>query len=453
MDGVAFDRVATTFAAFHAQFAPLFGRDETQVHSEQYLRGLFVQHADRRNAENLAEAIAGASPRALQRFVTASPWDDARVLTRLQRVVGTHLSAPDGVWVLDDSGFPKQGTHSVGVGHQYCGQVGKVTNCQTGVFLAYVSRRGHALVDARLYLPRDWIADPARCRAAGVPAETPYQSKPELGRQVLQAARERGQLAGQWVTADEAYGQIPTFRDALDDDGWWYVLEVPRTTPVFTVAAATAIPAGAGRGRRPTKPRLVAGELPPTSLDAVAAALAPTAWQPLTVAEGAQGPRTYAFATQRVWESRAGVPGRACWALWRRNLDGSELKHYLSNAPAETPVATLGRVASWRWPVGTEVETLKQEGGLDGYEMRGGGGWAHPITQGLLAGAFLLCLEQEWGEKHAPGHAAADQPRAAGTATPAGVDPARLAAVAVHDPSAQRRGQTLPCQTTPIAVL
>ena len=371
MDGVAFDRVATTFAAFHAQFAPLFGRDETQLHSEQYLRGLFVQHADRRNAENLAEAIAGASPRALQRFVTASPWEDARVLTRLQRVVGAHLSAPDGVWVLDDSGFPKQGTHSVGVGPQYCGQVGKVTNCQTGVFLAYVSRRGHALVDARLYLPRDWIADPARCRAAGVPAETPYQSKPELGRQLLQAARERGQLAGQWVTA----------------------------------------------------------------------------------AEGAQGPRTYEFATQRVWESRAGVPGRACWALWRRNLDGSELKHYLSNAPAATPVATLGRVASWRWPVETEFETLKQEVGLDEYEVRGWRGWHHHITMALLAGAFLLMLEQEWGEKHAPGHAAADQPRAAGTAAPAGVDPGRLAALAVHDPSAQRRRQTVPCQTTPFTVL
>src|SRR4051794_37989650 len=111
MDVAAFDRVATSFAAFHAQFAPLFGRDEAQEHSEQYLRGLFVQHADRRNAEILAEAIAGASPRALQRFVTASPWDDARVLTRLQRVVGTQLSAPDGVWVLDDRGFPKQGTH------------------------------------------------------------------------------------------------------------------------------------------------------------------------------------------------------------------------------------------------------------------------------------------------------------------------------------------------------
>src|SRR4051794_40941423 len=453
MDGAAFDRVATTFAAFHAQFAPLFGRDATQVHSEQYWRGLFVQHADRRQPQNLAGAIARASPPALQRFVTAPPPGGARGLTRLPRGGGAHLSAPDGVWVLDDSGFPKQGTHSVGVGPQYCGQVGKVTNCQTGVFLAYVSRRGHALVDARLYLPRDWIADPARCRAAGVPAETPYQSKPELGQQLLQAARERGQLAGQWVTADEAYGQIPSFRDALDDDGWWYVLEVPRTTPVFTAAAATAIPAGSGRGRRPTKPRLVAGEPPPTSLDAVAAALAPTARQRLTVAEGAQGPRTYEFATQRVWESRAGVPGRACWALWRRNLDGSELKHYLSNAPAATPVATLGRVASWRWPVETEFETLKQEVGLDEYEVRGWRGWHHHITMALLAGAFLLTLEQEWGETHAPGHAAADQPRAAGTAAPAGVDPARLAALAVHDASAQRRRQTLPCQTTPFAVL
>lgn len=453
MDLAAFDRVATTFAAFHAQFAPLFGRDETQVHSEQYLRGLFVQHADRRNAENLAEAIAGTSPRALQRFVTNAPWEDARVLTRLQRVVGAQLSAPDGVWVLDDSGFPKQGTHSVGVGHQYCGQVGKVTNCQTGVFLAYVSRRGHALVDARLYLPRAWIAEPARCRAAGVPAETPYQSKPELGRQLLQAARERGHLAGQWVTADEAYGQIPSFRDALDDDGWWYVLEVPRTTPVFTAAAATAIPAASKRGRPPTKPRLVAGEPPPTSLAAGAEALAPTAWQPLTVAEGAQGSRTYEFATQRVWESRAGLPGRACWALWRRNLDGSELKHYLSNAPAETPMATLGRVASWRWPVETEFETLKQEVGLDEYEVRGWRGWHHHITMALLAGAFLLLLEQEWGGKDAPGHAAADQPRAAGTAAPAGVEPVRLAGLARHDASPQRGRQTLACQSTPRSVL
>jgi SRSO17 transposase len=453
MDVAAFDRVATTFAAFHAQFAPLFGRDEAQVHSEQYLRGLFVQHADRRNAENLAEAIAGASPRALQRFVTDSPWDDARVLTRLQRLVGAHLSAPDGVWVLDDSGFPKQGTHSVGVGPQYCGQVGKVTNCQTGVFLAYVSRRGHALVDARLYLPRDWIADSARCRAAGVPAETPYQTKPELGRQLLQAARERGQCAGQWVTADEAYGQIPSFRDALDEDGWWYVLEVPRTTPVFTAAAATAIPASSQRGRKPTKPRLVAGEPPPASLDAVAGALAPAAWQPLTVAEGAQGPRTYEFATQRVWESRAGLPGRACWALWRRNRDGSELKHYLSNAPAETPMATLGRVASWRWPVETEFETLKQEVGLDEYEVRGWRGWHHHITMALLAGAFLLCLEQEWGGKHAPGHAAADQPRAARAVAPARMAPARLAPLAVHDASPQRRSQTVPYQTTPFHVL
>jgi SRSO17 transposase len=453
MDVDAFDRVATTFAAFHAAFAPLFGRDAAQVRSEQYLRGLCVQHADRRNAENLAEAIDGASPRALQRFVTDSPWEDTRVLTRLQRVVGTHLSAPDGVFVLDDSGFPKQGTHSVGVGPQYCGQVGKVTNCQTGVFLAYVSSRGHALVDARLYLPRDWIADPGRCRAAGVPAETTYQTKPQLGRQLLQAARERGQLAGHWVTADEAYGQIPTFRDALDEDGWCYVLEVPRTTPVFTAAAATAIPAGSPRGRQPTKPRLVAGERPPAPLEAVAAALAPTAWQRLTVAEGAQGPRTYEFATQRVWESRAGLPGRACGALWRRNLDGSELKHYLSNGPADTPLLTLGRVASWRWPVETEFETLKQEVGLDEYEVRGWRGWHHHITMALLAGAFLLCLEQEWGGKHARGHAATDQPRAAGIAAPARVDPARLAGLAARDSSPQRGGQTLSCQTTPFHVL
>ena len=420
------------------QFAPLFGRDAAQVRSEQYLRGLCVQHADRRNAENLAEAIAGASPRALQRFVTDSPWESTRVLTRLQRVVGTHLSAPDGVWVLDDSGFPKQGTHSVGVGHQYCGQVGKVTNCQTGVFLAYVSSRGHALVDARLYLPRAWIADPARCRAAGVPVETTYQTKPELGRQLLQAARERGQLAGQWVTADEAYGQIPSFRDALDDDGWWYVLEVPRTTPVFTTAAATAIPAGSPRGRRPTKPRL--------RRRGAAARVRWKPWRrrwPRRPGSGSRwrrapkGPAPTSSPRSGSGRAVRGCPGRACWALWRRNLDGSELKPYLSNAPTDTPLAHLGagRVVAL---AGRDRVRDPQAGGrprrvrsarvarLASPDHHGLAGRRVPAVPGvMIVDVMLVVTQQAWQREqvgrpvvdlqglgaHAHGHPGADQAR------------------------------------------
>src|SRR5438045_5579381 len=136
MDQAELDRVAASFATFHGQFAPLFGRKEAQRRSEQYVRGLLVQQTDRRNAENVAETIAGATPRALQRLLTEAPWPTAPVLDRLQAYAGARLNTPEGVFVIDESGFPKQGTHSVGVARQYCGTLGKVANCQLGVFLA-----------------------------------------------------------------------------------------------------------------------------------------------------------------------------------------------------------------------------------------------------------------------------------------------------------------------------
>lgn len=242
MDLTDFDSVAAAFAAFHRRFAPLFGRPETWDRSEQYLRGLLVQQTDRRNAENIAEAIDGATPRALQLFLSQSPWPTARVIARLQTHLAEHLQAPDGVFVLDDTGFPKQGRQSVGVARQYSGTLGKVGNCQIGVFLGYVSSRGHALIDGALYLPREWTDDPARCAAAGVPAGTTYQSKAELAHELLQTARRTGALTTDWVTADAGYGEVPSFRDALDADGWRYVLEVPSTTPVFTSPAETVVP-------------------------------------------------------------------------------------------------------------------------------------------------------------------------------------------------------------------
>jgi len=207
--------------------------------------------AGRRNAENVAEAVEGVVPRALQRFLSNSPWSSERVIDRLQRYVGRRLSRPDGVFVIDGSEFPKQGKKSVGVTRQYCGRLGKVANCQSGVFMAYVSERGHTLVDARLYLPPIWTDDPERCRAAGVPGAVSYQSKADLALTNLRQARAAGHLQGRWVTADEDYGKVPTFRDALDAANWLYVLEAPCKTPVFTRFAKSAVPAWAGNGRKP----------------------------------------------------------------------------------------------------------------------------------------------------------------------------------------------------------
>jgi len=364
MDPVEFEQVAASFATFQQEFAPLFGRTEAREHSEQYLRGLLVQQTDRRNAQNLAEAIDGATPRSLQRFLTESPWADESFIDRLQRYVGYRLPQREGVWVLDDTGFAKQGKKSVSVARQYSGTLGKVGNCQVGVFLAYVSAHGHALVDKALYLPREWTNDRQRCREAGVPEDIGYQTKAELGLGLLRRARQAGHLTTEWVTGDAGYGEVPTLRDTLDAEGWRYVLEVPCNTYVFTEAAQVAIRAWSGRGRKPTQPQLVAGEPSPQSVVAVAASLPPGEWHKLTVAEGAQGLRIHEFAALRVWESRDGLPGRACWLVLRRNLDGSEAKYYLSNAPVDTPLLRMAQVGAMRWPIETEFQTDKSETGV-----------------------------------------------------------------------------------------
>jgi len=431
-----------------AEFAPLFGRVEAQRRGEQYRRGLLVQQADRRNAENVAAMIEGATPRPLQRLLTEAPWPTDPVINRLQAYVGARLNTPDGVFVIDESGFPKQGTTSVGVGRPYGGTLGKGGNCQRGVFLSYASARGHALVDKRLYLPHAWTDDPARGQAAGVPeGAIRYQSKAELALDLLRQARAAGHLSGPWVAGDDAYGMVPTLRAALDAEDWRYVRDVPATTPVFDQPALAAVPPWRGRGGKPTTPRLVPDAAPARTVAASAAGLSPRAWRDLTVAEGAQGPRTYPFVALRVWESRDGLPGRACWLLPRHNLDGSAARSYLSNAPEDTPLLTLAQVAAARWTSETEFETAKGDTGLGEYEVRSWAGWRHHLTLALLAGAFLLTVQQEWGKKDAPAHASPRQPGAARPVAPPHLDARGAARVAHRDPRAQRPRQALTPQT------
>jgi SRSO17 transposase len=444
MDLAMFERVAEQFAAFHTQFAPLFGRKEARQRSEQYLRGLLVQDQERRNAENLAEAIDGANARALQRFLTDAPWKPEPVIDQLQTYVGERLATPRGVVVVDDTGVAKQGDQSVGVARQYSGTLGKVGNCQIGVFLAYTSERGHALVDQQLYLPRAWIDDPERCKAAGVPAEITYQSKAEQALAMIRASRQRGHLPAAWVTADAGFGEIPSFRTALHEDDWLYVLEVPKTTPlVARQPGMSPAPFAAGeRGR--ARPDL---QMPPTWIGILALGIRISEWQTLTVAEGAQGPRSYQFAARRVHEFNDQILGRESWALFRRNLDGSELKYYLSNAPSTIPLAELAWVTSCRWSIETEFKTEKGQTGLDEYEVRRWNGWQHHVTMALLAGAFLLGLEQEWGKKSAAGDAPADRPAAPDAATATQLDLGRHLGLDGADPNPQSARQTFACPT------
>jgi len=435
MDLQEFERIEASFRQFHAHFAPAFGRKQWRERSRDYLRGLLVQSAERGNAENLAEAVEGASPRVLQRFLTEARWDDASVTRRLQQDLAPQLTHPDAVWAVDDSGFPKQGKQSVGVARQYCGALGKKANCQVGVFLAYVSPRGRALVDKRLYLPREWTDDPMRCAAAGVPeGEREYQSKTQIALALLQRAQAWGQLTAAWVTGDDAYGQAPEFREALAAAGWRYVLEVPGHLTVWPVEPTWEQPPYGGFGR-PAKARPVVAER--QTVAERAAALPQEAWQEITVAEGAQGPRTYRFAFERVRVTRERKPGEQRWLIHKQNRDGTEPRAFFSNAPADTPVETLARVAMSRWPIETEFEDEKSQVALDEYEVRGWAGWHHHITMCMLASAFLLHLQQEWGEKDAPHYPATGLPDRLRTVATATLDERGVAVVAGRHPAAK----------------
>jgi SRSO17 transposase len=338
------------------------------------------------------------------------------------------------VFILDESGAAKQGKHSVGVARQYSGTLGKVGNCQVGVYLAYASSLGHALLDGEVYLPKEWTDDPKRCAEAGVPKGVHFQTKGDLALVLLGRAKLWGHLHGEWVTGDCVYGADTDLRDSLDQEGWHYVLEVRQTERVFTgtpdpnvtgtgpTRPATAVPAWSGAGRKPHRERLASGNAPPQTVVEIAKAVPDEEWQTLTVAEGAQGERRYQFFRQRVWECRDGLPGRECWLLVRRKLDGTDLKHCLSNAPLRTPLLKMGQVGASRWHIETEFELEKSEAGLVEYEVRSWVGWYHHMTMALLAGAFLLQMQLDWGEKDATDNATTSEPGSARVTAQKGVD-------------------------------
>ena len=407
MDAADFEQVYDGFQEFHSFFAPAFGRKQWRERSRNYLQALLVQAGERRNAENLSESV-GVSARVLQRFLTEARWDDDAVMGRLQEYLAPRLAHPEAVWVFDGSDFPKQGRKSAGVARQYCGRLGKVANCQAGVFLAYVSPLGRALVDKRLYLPQVWTSDDARCQAAAVPEDRRgYRSKAELALEMLARARERDHLRAKWVAGDDAFGMSPSFREGLTALGMWYVLDVPGGTTVWPLEPSWTSPDCQGFGR-PRKPRLVDGQR--RTVAERSDALPEGAWREITVAEGSRGRRTYRFSARRVRITKRRKPGEELWVIWRCNLDGSEPRYYLSNAPEDTPLETLAYVGGSRWRIETEFETEKSDVGLDEYESRTWAGWHHHIAMCLLGGAFLLGLQQVWGEKDAPDHPSAGVP-------------------------------------------
>ncbi len=414
--------LADDLTAYHALFAPLFARAEQRRGALCYLRGQLLD-LERKTIEPLALALPDGDVQALQQFISQSTWDAEAVLLRHQEIVAATLGdAETGVLIVDGCDFPKQGPESVGVARQWCGASGKVANCQASVVACYASRHGYTLVDRRLYLPEQWFTPAyaerrARC---GVPPEVTFRTKPQVAGDIVAAMRGRGVLSFRYVTGDEGFGANAALLDQLAAADLIYLAEVPHTTRVWRAPEGDATPAG------------------PTAVEvgALAAALPAAAWTRHLIKEGAKGPVEADIARVRARATRDGQPGPDVWVVLRRSLgDAPTLKTYLSNASADTPLATLVWLCGMRWPVETSILEAKGEVGLDHYEVRGWVGWHHHITLSFLAHHFLVRARLRVGEKSAspdrttgapaaPGRAATPAPRHLHGAAPPVLHPA-----------------------------
>lgn len=382
---------------FLDRFAPLFGRDENQHHARRFVQGL-LHAGERRNTENIAEALDGGPVRSLQAFITTGAWQDAELLAELRRHVLEVLGDEDAVWNSDETGFPKKGTRSVGVKRQYSGTLGRTDNCQIGVFASYCSAQGHTFVDRRLFLPEEWACDPERRQVAGVPDEVVFRTKPALALGMIVQAVVEG-VPFRWVGGDSVYGENPTFVQGVRALEKWYVLDIARDTQVWT-EEPTVIPPEerprAARGRAPTKPQVIGAR---QRIDALVAALPARAWRRVTVGEGSQGPRLYEYAEVPVWFSEDELPGPPERLLVRRSLGQTpEWKYHRSNAPTTVALEKLAQVRGTRWTIEEDIQSAKGECGLDEYETRGWLGWHHHTALSMVALAFLV-LQKQRSEK------------------------------------------------------
>jgi SRSO17 transposase len=376
---------------YYQFFGPAFDRSDQAARGWVYLKGL-LSDLPRKVTERIALRF-GENVRSLQHFIGQSPWLCEGLLARHQALVVETLGEEDGVVLVDESGIVKQGEHSVGVAWQWCGSVGKVANAQVGVYLAYASRKGHSLLSARLFLPEEWFAEAHQSlrRLCGVPEQLSYQTKPEIGLELLENALQSGDLPFQWVAADALYGDSPVFRDGIAALNKWYFVEVRCTTRIWQERPEVAVPSWKGRGRLPTRLRLRNPEQKALQVDDLAQQLPPAAWVRAKIKEGAKGPLVCDFAFLRVIEVRDGLPGQELWLVIRRNLDDpTEIKYYFSNAPVDIDPAELVRISGMRWPVETIFRAGKVEVGFDHYELRSWLGWHHHMMFAFLAHHFLV---------------------------------------------------------------
>jgi SRSO17 transposase len=347
------------------RIAGRFGRVELERRVRGFVLGLLAD-LPRKNCWTIAEHTGDATPDGMQHLLSRAVWDTDAVQVDLRDYVVDHLADPGAVLVIDETGDVKKGTHTVGVQRQYTGTAGRIENSQVAVYLTYAARGGHALIDRELYLPKSWTDDPARCAAAGVPADVGFATKPALATAMLTRSLDAGVPAG-WVAGDEVYGADPDLRAALEARRVGYVLAI------------------AGNRRLPT----AAG---PIRADVLAAALPRQAWQRLSAGPGAKGQRYYDWAWLDL-PAPDRSPGTGCWwLLIRRSRRTGELAFYRCYHPIPVRLSQLVAVAGRRWTVEENFQSSKGLAGLDEHQVRRWLPWRRWTLLAMLAHALLVVL-------------------------------------------------------------
>jgi SRSO17 transposase len=369
-----------------AQIGPALGRLETRISAGQFIKGL-LSGAERKTGWMLAEEAGLERPYRMQSLLGRSSWSADALLERVRDYAMAALGDTSGVLVVDETGFLKKGTHSVGVSRQYSGTAGRIENCQVGVFLGYASRYGHTLIDRRLYLPKAWTDERERCRKARVPDEVAFATKPAMAREMIAGALDAG-LSCAWVLADSLYGSDYALRRMLEARGQPYVLAV-RSNQYLRF--------------------LTEDGLVQTDPAYLASALAGEDWQALSAGEGAKGPRLYHWARLPLnWTTQDGFER---WLLLRRSIRKSnEIAYYFVHSRQGTSLADMAGAAGLRWTIEECFLRAKDDLGLDHCEARSWHGWHRHMTLVMAAAAFLAKI-------------AADQRRAAWTNTQLAQEP------------------------------
>jgi SRSO17 transposase len=355
------DLVTAELDWVHERIASRFARAEPRSRVREYVSGL-VAGLERKNGWTLAEWAGEVSPDGMQRLLRRADWDVDGVRDDVREYVIEQLGGKDGVLIADETGFLKKGTRSAGVQRQYSGTAGRTENCQVGVFLAYASGRGHALIDRELYLPQSWAEDPGRRRAAGIPEAVEFATQPRQA-QVMIARAIAARVPFAWFTADEIYGQAKYLQAWLEDQDVSYVMAI-RCSDTLTT------PEGEQRA------------------DALIAAITARAWQRISTGAGAHGPREFGWA--RIPVRPGWRPGRGHWLLARRSLaDPEEIAYYACYGPRRSSTADLAWIAGSRWHIEECLQQAKNEAGLDHYQVRTWRAWYAHITLSMLALAWL----------------------------------------------------------------